>query len=281
MQKEYYAHSLKGRPRKEWQLYEQTQDKEGLYHLSALMCPVHRSEVIEKIKNTLKSNNKCRVISTQLIEAGVYIDFPVVFRSAAGIDSIAQAAGRCNREGKLSKGKVFVFYPEKVPPVGYLRQGVDEASAIMRKYDDLLSIEAVNEYFRNLYWINEDKLDKKNILEKLSEGAGTLNSPLKEIAKQFKIIYNDMESIIIPYNYEAKKIIKQLRYTEFTKNLARRSQRFSVQVYPQILRKLEGISVERIKNTNFLLLTNEDLYKKDIGLNYDDPVFRNIENNIC
>lgn len=262
------------------ELYEQIDDKEGLYHLSALMCPVHRSEVIKEIKDILKSSKKCRVISTQLIEAGVDIDFPVVFRSAAGIDSIAQSAGRCNREGKLSKGKVFIFYPEKVPPVGYLRQGVDEANAIIRKYDDLLSIEAVNEYFRNLYWINEDKLDKEKILEKLLEGVNTLDFPFREIAKQFKIIDSDMESIIIPYNDEAKEIIKQLRYAKFTNNLARRSQRFSVQVYPQILKKLEGISVERIQD-NFLILTNEDLYKKDIGLNYEDPVFRDIENNIC
>lgn len=262
------------------ELYEQIDDKEGLYHLSALMCPVHRSEVIKEIKDILKSSKKCRVISTQLIEAGVDIDFPVVFRSAAGIDSIAQSAGRCNREGKLSKGKVFIFYPEKVPPVGYLRQGVDEANAIIRKYDDLLSIEAVNEYFLNLYWINEDKLDKEKILEKLLEGVNTLDFPFREIAKQFKIIDSDMESIIIPYNDEAKEIIKQLRYAKFTNNLARRSQRFSVQVYPQILKKLEGISVERIQD-NFLILTNEDLYKKDIGLNYEDPVFRDIENNIC
>jgi len=262
------------------ELYEQIEDKEGLFHLSALMCPTHRSEVIQNIKDNLKNNKKCRVISTQLIEAGVDIDFPVVFRSAAGIDSIAQSAGRCNREGKLPKGKVFIFYPEKLPPVGYLRQGVDEANTIMRKYDDLLSIEAVNEYFRNLYWINEDKLDKEKILERLSEGVSTIDFPFKEVAKLFNIIDSDMESIIIPYNDEAKEIIKQLRYSDFTKNLARKAQQFSVQVYPQILRKLERVSVERIQN-NFLILTNEDLYQKDIGLNYNDPIFREIENNIC
>jgi CRISPR-associated endonuclease/helicase Cas3 len=261
-------------------LYEQIEDKEGLFHLSALMCPAHRSEVIKNIKITLKNNKKCRVISTQLIEAGVDIDFPVVFRSAAGIDSIAQSAGRCNREGKLSQGKVFVFYPEKTPPVGYLRQGIDEANAVMRKYNDILSIEAVNEYFRNLYWINEDKLDKEKILERFLEGIDALNFPFKEITKLFKIIDNNMESIIIPYNADAKKIIKQLRYAETTKNLARKTQRFGVQIYQQILRKLEGISVERLEN-NFLILINEDIYKKDIGLTYDDPLFREIENNIC
>jgi CRISPR-associated helicase Cas3/CRISPR-associated endonuclease Cas3-HD len=262
------------------ELYEQIKDKEGLYHLSALMCPVHRSEVIQKIKDALKNNEKCRVISTQLIEAGVDIDFPVVFRSSAGIDSIAQSAGRCNREGRLQTGEVYIFYPEKGLPVGYLRQGAEEADAIIRKYDDLLSIEAVNEYFLNLYWKNENNLDKHKILERLSEELLSLNFPFKEIADKFKIIDNAMESIIIPYNDEAKKIIKQLRYAEFTKILARKAQRFCVQVYPQILRKLEGVSVERIQD-NYLILTNLDLYHNDIGLNYDDPTFREIENNIC
>ncbi|MHB8277949.1 MAG: CRISPR-associated helicase Cas3' [Candidatus Humimicrobiaceae bacterium] len=261
------------------ELYEQIDDKDGLYHLSALMCPIHRSEIIQKMKNDLKDGKKCRVISTQLIEVGVDIDFPVVFRSVAGIDSIAQSAGRCNREGKLPIGKVYIFYPERDLPVGFLRQGAEEANAIIRKYNDLLSIGAVNEYFRNLYWINEDKLDKERILEKLSEGVGSINFPFREIAENFKIIDKDMESIIIPYSDDAKEIIKQLRYAEFTKIFARKAQRFSVQVYPQILRKLEGVSVERIRD-NFLILTNEDLYRKDIGLNYDDPVFREAENNI-
>lgn len=261
-------------------LYEQIGDKEGLYHLSALMCPVHRSVIIRKIKLALKKNKKCRVISTQLIEAGVDIDFPVVFRSSAGIDSIAQSAGRCNREGKLQKGEVYVFYPEEGLPVGYLRQGVEEANTVMRKYDDLLSIEAVNEYFRNLYWRNQDNLDKKDILRKLSEEVGRLNFPFKETASEFRIIDNVMESIIIPYNDEAKEMIKQLRYVKFPRSIVRRLQRFCVQVYPQILKKIEGVSVERIQD-NYMVLTNTDLYHGDIGLTYDDPTYRVMENNIC
>ncbi|MFA5032889.1 MAG: CRISPR-associated helicase Cas3' [bacterium] len=263
------------------ELYERikNEDKEGLYHLTALMCPAHRSVVIQNVKNTLKNKKKCRVISTQLIEAGVDIDFPVVFRSAAGIDSIAQSAGRCNREGKLQMGNVYVFYPEKPPSVGYLRQGVEEAGEIMRKYDDLLSINAVNEYFLNLYWRNGNNLDKNKILERLAEDIAKLNFPFKEIAGDFRMIDNVMESIIIPYNDQAKEIIKQLRYAEFTKNLARKAQRFCVQVYPEVLKKLEGVSVERIQN-NYFVLTNSDLYRDDIGLTYDNPIFRKIENNI-
>lgn len=261
-------------------LYERIEDKEGLYHLSALMCPVHRSKSIQKIKIALKNDEKCRVISTQLIEAGVDIDFPVVFRSSAGIDSIAQSAGRCNREGELEIGEVYVFYPEEGLPVGYLRQGAEEANTVMRQYDDLLSIEAVNEYFRNLYWRNQDSLDKKDILKKLSEEISRLNFPFKEIAGEFRIIDNIMESIIIPYNNEAKELIKCLRYTKFPKGIIRKLQRFCVQVYPNILTKLEGVAVEKIQD-NYRVLTNADLYRDNIGLTYDDPLYREMENNIC
>jgi CRISPR-associated endonuclease/helicase Cas3 len=129
-------------------LYELLQIQEGVHHLSALMCPAHRNQVLNRIREELREELPCRVISTQLIEAGVDIDFPIVFRSAAGIDSLAQAAGRCNREGKIEDGgRVFVFIPEEGLPAGHFRQAAETAEMVLRHHRDPLSISAVEEYF--------------------------------------------------------------------------------------------------------------------------------------
>ena len=91
-------------------LYEQLTESENCYHLSARMCPVHRRKKLKEIKDLLRNGAECRVISTQLIEAGVDIDFPAVYRAMAGIDSVCQASGRCNREGKLDFMEKYMFF---------------------------------------------------------------------------------------------------------------------------------------------------------------------------
>ena len=117
--------------------FELIRQEGGVFHLSALMCPAHRKEILKKIRWTLQKGDLCRVVSTQLIEAGVDIDFPVVFRSIAGIDSIAQAAGRCNREGLLQGiGQVFIFTPDSGLPPGYFRQMAQTAQEVMRDQQD-------------------------------------------------------------------------------------------------------------------------------------------------
>ncbi|MEE9493344.1 MAG: CRISPR-associated helicase Cas3', partial [Gammaproteobacteria bacterium] len=125
----------------------------GTLHLSGLMCGQHRSDVIEQIKAKLRRNESVRVVSTQLIEAGVDVDFPVVFRAMAGLDSIAQAAGRCNREGKLKKGFVTIFNPPKPAPAGYLRMAAELGQILLSRPElDPLSNKSFKEFFKKLYW---------------------------------------------------------------------------------------------------------------------------------
>jgi len=131
-------------------------------HLSASMCAAHRSEVVAEIRRRLREGKPCRVISTQVIEAGVDVDFPAAFRATAGLDSIAQAAGRCNREGLLTEnngqprlGRVVVFhYDQKAYPTSSLiQQATDRFREIQPDHrDDLLAPAAIEAFFRLFYW---------------------------------------------------------------------------------------------------------------------------------
>ncbi len=260
-------------------IYERIRNgEEGCYHLSALMCPEHRTSTLNKIRSALLDGSPCRVISTQLIEAGVDIDFPVVFRSMAGIDSIAQAAGRCNREGTLcGGGQVFVFSPEDGLPAGHFRQTAQVSESVMRHHDDFLSLEAVTEYFRSLYWVKGEKLDEYQILDDFGEGAKNGDFPFRIVDKKFNIIEDAAESVIIPWNNEAEKIISGLRYSEYPSLFARKAQRFTVQVYPNVLGSLEYAgSVERLHD-QYCVLINKDLYRDDLGLCPEDPTFHRPE----
>lgn len=260
------------------QIYESLSDKEGHFHLSALMCPAHRTEVLDRIRAALANGAPCRVISTQLVEAGVDIDFPVVFRSIAGVDSIAQAAGRCNREGKLSEnGKVFVFTPDAGLPPGYFRQTAETTEAVLRHHADPLSLSAVHDYFRQLYWLKGAALDQHQILADLSEGAKAGDFPFRVVAEKFKIIEDGMVPIIIPWNGKAERVVEELRYSAFPAAAARKAQRFTIQVFPQILYGLLSAgSVERL-HEQYNVLINRDIYREDLGLCPEEPTFHRIE----
>jgi CRISPR-associated endonuclease/helicase Cas3 len=260
------------------ELFEKIKDNAGVFHLSALMCPVHRSKVLSLIRKALSDGKTCRVVSTSLIEAGVDIDFPVVYRALSGIDSIAQAAGRCNREGRLKEpGQVFVFSQKGSSPPGYLKQSAQTAELIMRKYEELLSIEAIEDYFNSIYWLKGDGLDAKDILADLAEGMKTGDFPFRVIAGKFRIIEEFTDPVIIPFNDEAGKIINELKYSEFPSHAVRKAQRFTVQIHRKALAGLICAGSVEVVNEQYYVLTNMDLYKDDIGLFFDDPTFRTVE----
>jgi len=264
-------------------IFENIRDQENCYHLSALMCPAHRTKRFKKIRSALSKGFSCRVVSTQLIEAGVDIDFPVVYRCASGIDSIAQAAGRCNREGKIPEGgKVYIFLSETGLPPGHFRHAAEIAEAVIRHHDDPLSLEAVEEYFRTLYWMKGKQLDEHQILDDMNEGKQKGDFPFRVVDKKFKIIKDSMEPIIIPWkknkqDKDAEKIIQGLRYAKYPARFARKAQRFTVQVPPRVLNSLECTgSVERLHD-QYCVLINMDLYRDDLGLCFENPTFHKPE----
>lgn len=185
------------------ELFELLRDDDAV-HLSALMCAKHRSAAISGIRERLEarrngaSNRPLRVISTQLVEAGVDLDFPVVYRALAGMDSIAQAAGRCNREGKLDGlGQVHVFVPPRQAPPGLLRQGEQttrELASAGQLVDPLAPI-TFRAYFDRLY-AQSHGFDQEDILGlQRPERAA-----FRTAAAKFRLIDDDSESVIVPYN---------------------------------------------------------------------------------
>ncbi len=242
---------------------------EGTYHLSAAMCPAHRSVVLAEIKNRLvHPESACRVVSTQLIEAGVDIDFPVVYRALSGVDSIAQAAGRCNREGKLGKpGEVFIFEPEKAPPAGHLRQAAEAACGVLRHRDDILQPEAVFEYFSLLYWQEGKELDAGRILERFEDGKGQCLFPFRQVADEFSFIKDGGASVIIPWGDAGRRLIEELRTSEPNRQLARQLQRFTVQVRPREFQALDGHGALLHLHERFDVLQFPEFYSNNTGLN--------------
>lgn len=256
-------------------LFQAMEDTEGLYHLSALMCPIHRGVVLDEIRRRLQEGKRCRVVSTQLIEAGVDIDFPVVFRSMAGIDSIAQAAGRCNREGKLEKGDVFVFTPETLAPPGHLRQAAQAGESVVRRHqNDIQSLAAIEDYFKMYYWTKGDALDAKNVLSQLQEGCLKGDFPFKSIAEVFQLIDDYKRPVVIPFDNRATNLIRSLDFVKSPRVLARRLQRYTVSIPPFQWDRLLTLGSIEMRQGIYPVLVDTTLYDDRLGLSASDPVDR-------
>lgn len=210
---------------------------EDTLHLSRLMCTAHIMDVIDEIKLRLKENKPVRVISTQLIEAGVDIDFPVVYRAIAGLDSIAQCAGRCNREGKLNKenrlGLVKVFVPSKGTPIGLMRKGADTFKEMLPNRSDnensLLEPQAFQEYFR-LFYSKIANFDKAGIGDSLWKDAQSMKFQFATAARDFRMIDDkNAQTILVEYK-DGSGLINQLKRVGPEPWLMRKLQRYAVSV---------------------------------------------------
>lgn len=250
-------------------IYEKIQ-AEGSYHLSTRMCPAHRSMVLKTIKERLKNNQTCRVVSTQLIEAGVDVDFPVVYRSAAGIDSIAQAAGRCNREGRREQGEVYVFKPEKHGlPAGWLSRTASIGEGIFRRHEDPLGIDGVKDYFLELYDIEGEKLDKEMIMAEIKEQEQQLRFPFRTISDRFRLIDDKTTSIVIPWDEKCRSILDQARWSKFPGSYIRKLQRYSVQVFEQEFKEMLRFGMLEEVAGCFYVLSDDAFntkYSKEMGV---------------
>ncbi len=241
------------------------------YHLSARMCPVHRRKKIAEIKQLLKEGKDCQVISTQLIEAGVDIDFPVVYRTMTGIDSIAQAAGRCNREGMLRNGEVFIFRSTERhgKATSWQSRTAEIGEMALQGSDDPLSLTTVSRYFEKLYRYEEaGGLDKKNILSSIEERARELAFPFEDIAEAFRIIDEPTKDLIIPYDGYAISKIAELKSAEYPWRYIRDLQPYTVSIYPEEFREMERAGAIDSIADRFYILTSGEHYSSDTGLKF-------------
>jgi CRISPR-associated endonuclease/helicase Cas3 len=206
---------------------------DSVVHLSALMCPAHRTDVLARVKKKLASGVPCRLISTQLVEAGVDVDFPAVYRCLGGLDSIVQAGGRCNREGRLDMGRVVVFRAPSDPPPGTPRRALEVTESLLREHCgelDLSGIKTFDKYFRMLY--AAEVLDRQQIQMQRQE------FNFASVGRDFRLIEDGFSTpIVVPYG-ESSDLIAEIRRDGPTRKNLRAVQRFTVSIYREECSKL-------------------------------------------
>ena len=248
-------------------LYEKIKG-EGVYHLSTFMYPRHRQERLETIRERLAAGEKCIVIATSLVEAGVDLDFQSVYRELAGVDSMIQAAGRCNREGKRDALGSFVCYfqLEESRMVPGQEQQIDTAKQVIRRYEDIGSLDAMQEYFTRLYQFKGSALDKKNILEEFQKGRFAFAA----VGKEFKLIEQNTKTILIPVQERAKEIAEELKLKGANKKLIREAGKYCVNVYENLFRKMYDagmfVGVSEELKEDFFVLKDCSNYSDETGL---------------
>lgn len=271
----------------------------GAHHLSTLMCPAHRRAALAEIRAALAAKRPVRLVATSLIEAGVDLDFPEVWRAEAGLDSLAQAAGRCNREGLLAMGRMVVFRAADHKLPSMFRQTVDAMQEAFRHHgNDPLGLEAVRRYFRTLYWAKgEDALDAGKldgerypilaaIREAFDARTRRLDTPFASIAAAFRLIEDTMDPVIVPWHRgidpgEVPQLLAALRSAPRPPGgVLRRLQQFTVSIPERArLAMLASGAVQPVSadyGDRFVVLVADSLYSDQIGLSLD-PFGMNIE----
>ena len=275
-------------------LFQSLKGAAGAFHLSAAMCPMHRKRILGRpkdpepgtIRRRLLDGVPCRVVSTQLVEAGVDVDFPVVIRAMAGIDSIVQATGRCNREGGLENGgRLYIFMPEHGLPSGAFKQNAQITSLVLHDAATrILDSKTVRAYFEELYWVRDQGggLDEYRILQLLAAGIVSGDFPFKTIAELYSLIPDVQIPIIVPFDKEAGELSEKLRYNTSPGGILRLLQPYTIQIYPRILAGLKTAGyVEGLQDERYFILTElgmKEAYDEHFGLNPDSRQFHDVDN---
>ena len=249
------------------EIFDRLPDEGVRLHLSRMMCPAHVAATIQQVKEALRDggNEPIRVVATQLIEAGVDIDFPVVFRQEAGLDSILQAAGRCNREGKRGVCTTYVFSLGKEHPLppGHITQA-NNARLGMGAEHDWFSPEAMACYFRQLH-SRTASFDTAQMQEMLCKS----ECEFEEAANHFRLIDDQTTSVIINWN-GSMNLYNQLSSQGPSYTLMKKLAQYSVNIRKRDFQQLQSIGAIEEPFENIYAITNPNFYKEDTGLTLDN-----------
>lgn len=287
-------------------LFDAIRDLPGAVHLSTQMCARHRRKVLADLRARLKEGKPVRLVSTSLIEAGVDISFPEVWRAAAGIDAIAQAAGRCNREGELKDatgapalGRVVVFEPAEGTMHHTFRLHWQAAKPVLERHADPLDLEAVRAYFAELYWTKGDAdkaFDAANvgaypgILRAIAESAQDLSFPFRSIADAFRMIEEAMEPVVVPWkadpeDRDAEQLLARIAAMDRPRrDDLRRLQQYVVPI-PKAARDdwlARGvlIPVHPALGEAVLRFADDAHYRPETGVDFEDATYREAGGNV-
>lgn len=245
------------------------------YHLSANMTPAHRSRVIEVVRKKLENGEHITVVSTSLVEAGVDLDFNTVFRQLSGLDSILQAGGRCNREGKDAKGYVYVFDIDETYRKGSdLAMRINKTKGLLEKYQDITSNDCIKEYYDGIFDFNQSRI-AENSIAKYNEQSNSFDRqglmspysiPFRSYAMQFEYISADTISIVIdnPDDQTCHELVETLRNGDMS--VRRALQKYSVSVYMNVFKDLYSQGVLKDHGTGIFILENQSYYNNETGL---------------
>ena len=236
------------------------------------MIPAQRQALLGEIRERLRRGEPCRVVSTSLIEAGVDVDFPAVYRELAGLDSIMQAAGRCNREGKrpAEESVVTIFQRTELPPLLF-QPAIGAAKEALDDDRDPAAPETMTRYFHSLRSLTGDALDKQGVIKAFTQDIEGCEFPFRTVAETFHLIDRNTYTVYIPYG-EGAALLRCLQDGECSKELYRKLGRYAVSVYDKHFQALYDAGAlltareASALDSDSAILTDLTLYSETTGL---------------
>lgn len=267
----------------------QAEGLEGLIHLTTRQYPAHRRQIIEDLRARLKPNSAqaCRLIATSLIEAGVDLDFPKGWRAETGVDSIVQAAGRVNREGRrpIEESTLTVFeaagrsLPQEIEQLAKAMRGVARKFG----YENLLTPEAIQDWFNEVYWSKGPERMGQAMADAFKYGSGGTAFPYRSTAAVYHMIKSEMVPVVVAREEKALKEVAKLTAAHISSGaIARELQVFTVQIPTKARDLLVGNGHARfhapdLRGDQFCVLESASLYSDEIGLWWENGEYLNAD----